>query len=160
MTLQEQVRKLGEESKYREQGDLFLKETGTTLDVTEAVPQTAPIWAKDEQYKHGIKYACTIKNARGTYAFSFWGSIADAEKVAGATNNKAKVREAVKPDAYSVLACLKDDAGDSFADFCANYGYDTDSISAERTYHAVLEQERNMRRLFTHEELEALQGIS
>lgn len=186
--LAESLRKLGDASKYDEQGMVFLKETGSTLEVIETVPQKAPQWAKDEE-KHGIQYACKISNARGSYSFDFWGSIADAEKIEDAMHetdshrffraskyleektgkklmrfsqkrNETAMREAVKPSAYAVLTALHDSAGESFADFCASYGYDEDSRTAERVYHAVMEQERNMRRLYTHDELEALQEIA
>ncbi len=71
-----------------------------------------------------------------------------------------QVREAIKPNAYDVLTCLHPMSEDNFADWCSSLGYDDDSISAERIYKACVEQDRNMRRLFTHDELEALQEIA
>lgn len=161
-TLAEYIRELGDAGKYGEQGRVFLEKTCTTIDVIEAVPQGEPLWISEtgghytERGAKPIHYSITLKNARHSYTFDFWGSINDAEMVELAE----KTREAVKPSAYSILACLKDSAGDSFEDFCANYGYDTDSRTAERTRHAVLEQERNVRKLFTHDEIEALAEIA
>lgn len=77
------LRALGDASKHTEQGEEFLKATGSTLEILEAVPQKAPAWhtvGKGEQ-KHGINYSCKLSNAHGSYSFDFWGSIRDAEMV-------------------------------------------------------------------------------
>lgn len=71
-----------------------------------------------------------------------------------------QLKEELKPSQYSILACLDVCQEDNFSDFCASYGYDDDSITAEKTYKAVLEQDRNLRKLFTIEELEQLQTIN
>ena len=70
-----------------------------------------------------------------------------------------KTKEAIKPKAYDVLACLDTLSIDTFEDFCSDFGYDTDSIIAERTYRAVQEQDRELRKLFTPRQLEKLQKI-
>lgn len=71
-----------------------------------------------------------------------------------------KVKEVIKPNAYDVLACLNPLYEETFEDFCASYGYDTDSIRALKTFEAVKEEDRQLRRLFTHEELEKLAEIN
>lgn len=71
-----------------------------------------------------------------------------------------KLADQLKPSAYSVLACLDQLYADTFEEFCDEFGYDTDSRTAERTYSAMQEQDRRLRRLFTTEELEALQEIN
>lgn len=71
-----------------------------------------------------------------------------------------KTREAVKPNAYDVLASMYLLYSDTFEDFCAEYGYDTDSIKAERTYKEVLQQDRMLRKLFTNDQLDQLSDIS
>ena len=131
---------------YKKQGEDFLAETGTTMEVVEAVPQKRPLWCKEGE-KHGIQYAVTIKNERYSYTFDYWGSISDAEY-------------AENPNAYDVLSCLDVLYSDTFEDFCADFGYDVDSIKAEKTYRAMQEQDRALRRLFTTEHLEKLQEIS
>jgi len=78
------------------------------------------------------------------YTFKFGQSIA-----AGAQD----------PTMYDVLACLtKYDPG-TFENFCSDYGYDTDSRSAERTYKAVCKEWRAVDRLFDDiiEELREIQ---
>jgi len=66
----------------------------------------------------------------------------------------------IAPNAYSVLACLqKYDVG-TFENFCSEFGYDTDSKTAEKTYLAVKDEYLNVCRLFTNQEIELLQEIN
>ncbi len=54
------------------------------------------------------------------------------------------------PSAVDVLESLCMDASgadQSFDEWCSDYGYDTDSRKAERTYRSVQEQTRRLRRL-------------
>lgn len=138
---------------YKKQGEDFLKDTETTLEVVEAVPQRMPLWCKEGE-KHGIQYSVTLKNARYSYTFDFWDSIANKEKREHGNGYKTK------PAAYDVLACLDVLYGDTFEDFCGDFGYDVDSIKAEKTYRAVQEQDRALQKLFTMEQLEKLQEIN
>ena len=65
----------------------------------------------------------------------------------------------VYPSAYDVLSCLtKYDPG-TFAEFCSDFGYDTDSRKAEKTYFAVQDEYANLKRIFSQEELEKMQEI-
>lgn len=52
-----------------------------------------------------------------------------------------------KPDAATVLECLCSDATcpDTFEAFCSEYGYDTDSRRAERTFQACLKTRDELR---------------
>lgn len=53
------------------------------------------------------------------------------------------------PSLYYVLTCLtKQDPG-SFEDFCADYGYDTDSRAAEKIWYDVREEGRAVEALFS-----------
>ena len=53
-----------------------------------------------------------------------------------------------EPTAYDVLSCLtKYDVG-TFDDFCGEFGYDTDSRKAERTYQAVCREWASVSRVF------------
>lgn len=63
------------------------------------------------------------------------------------------------PNPYDVLACLTSSEVGSFKDFCDNYGYDEDSRQAERTYKKVLEEWKNVKMLYSDEEIEKLQEI-
>lgn len=69
------------------------------------------------------------------------------------------IYDRVKPTPYDVLACLtKYDCG-TFENFCSEFGYDTDSRKAEKTYKAVCDEWINIQRLFTDEEIEDLREI-
>lgn len=72
------------------------------------------------------------------------------------------VRAYFAPGAYSVLAGLSGSVNvpETFKDFCDTYGFDTDSIRARDTYHAVEREELNLRRIFTSEQLASLQAIN
>lgn len=65
----------------------------------------------------------------------------------------------VAPTNYSILSCLqKYDVG-TFENFCSEFGYDTDSRKAEKTYKAVCEEYKNLCTLFTDAEIEEMQEI-
>jgi hypothetical protein len=131
-------------SEYDKQAEKFLKDTKTTLTIERANPQTEPIW----KGPHGYQYKVTLQNDRGKYTFDFWDSLA------------AKEEGRAKPSAYSVLACLDQLYADDFEDFCNEFGYDSDSRTAEKTYNAMLEQDRHLRKLFTLDELEKLAEVN
>jgi hypothetical protein len=70
-----------------------------------------------------------------------------------------KIIEGEAPTLYDVLACLqKYDVG-TFDDFCHEFGYDTDSRKAKKTYKAVLKEYNAMCKIFNSEELEVLSYI-
>lgn len=99
-------------------------------------------------------YDVTIKTPRGEMSFNFWDSIHNTE----ITSQNEEKRKAA-PTAYHILACLtKYDPG-LFKEFCSAYGYYEDSRTAERVYHAVLREYKQLQRIFTAEQLEELQEI-
>ena len=174
-------------NEYIKQGQDFLKKTKTTCEIVLAEEQTAPIWA--EGGEHGLKYIITLSNDNGKYTFDFWDSIANSEAIKLLPEAKKrgshcsehmqlerlfdgkrinlitpawekKIKDSFKPSEYAVLACLSLLFEDNFEDFCDSYGYDRDSIKGFKTFEAVKEQDRNMRKLFNHEELELLEAIA
>lgn len=63
------------------------------------------------------------------------------------------------PTSYDVLACLtKYDVG-TFDDFCYEFGYDTDSKTADRVYAAVKEEWLNVCRIWNDQEIKELSEI-
>jgi hypothetical protein len=65
----------------------------------------------------------------------------------------------IPPNEYDVLACLtKYDPG-TFECFCDEFGYDTDSKKAEKTYNAVKDEYLNLCTLFSPSEMEEMQEI-
>lgn len=65
----------------------------------------------------------------------------------------------VEPSAYDLLSCLtKYDPG-TFENFCGDFGYDTDSRKALKTYRAVRKEWRDLEKMFNEEELQQLSEI-
>jgi hypothetical protein len=63
------------------------------------------------------------------------------------------------PTPYEILACMtKYDPG-SFEDFCREYGYDSDSKTADRVYAGVKEEWLNVCRIWNDSEIEELREI-
>lgn len=134
-------------SDYLKQAKDFLEKTNTSFSIKKAEVQTPPSWTKDG--KHGYKYKVTLKNAKGTYAFDFWDSIANRQ-------------EGKRPDAYSVLACLDIYHG-SLDDFVLEFGYnDSDLKISEvlRIYESVQDQTIQLEKLFTESQLKKLMEIA
>ncbi len=68
----------------------------------------------------------------------------------------------VKPTQASVLYCLLSDAdlgSESFDDFCDNLGYNSDSIADFKTYQACMATAKQLRKIFTSEQRQALQEL-
>ncbi len=65
-----------------------------------------------------------------------------------------------KPRAYDVLACLTKYEPGTFEDFCGEFGYDTDSRRAEKTYKAVMKEWKELTYLYSDKELEQLAEIN
>lgn len=109
---------------------------------------------KSKFYKHDLYfqgdkqsrdiYKCTLRNASHSYTFTFGQSIADAGKC---------------PTSYDVISCLQKYEVGTFEDFCSEFGYDSDSRSAYKTYKAVCKEWNNICKLFTSEQLEVLRDI-
>lgn len=70
------------------------------------------------------------------------------------------VDQLITPSCYDVLSCINILSDDTFEDFCHTFGYDEDSITAEKIYRACIDQDRILRKLFNREQLEKLQDIN
>jgi len=125
---------------YEKQAEDFLKATKTEFKTV--------FFKHDKHFPEDKEtrdiYKITLKCGERKYTFNFGQSLAN---------------QGIVPTAYDVLACLqKYDVG-TFEDFCSNFGYDTDSRMAERTYKAVLNEWKNIQRLYTDEEIRQMQEI-
>jgi hypothetical protein len=90
-----------------------------------------PYWDDDKECRYVFKMRL-IRN-RKSYTFTFGQSLFAGSKT---------------PTMYDVLSCLqKYDCG-TFEDFCREYGYDTDSRRAERTYKGCVKEYNAIVRLF------------
>lgn len=120
---------------------MFLAKTGTKFSCK---------YLKNAKYFPDDKgcrdvYTITLTKGKREYVFTFGQSIA---------NTGLK-----EPTAYDVLSTITKNNPGTFDDFCSEYGYDTDSRTAERVYNAVREEWLNVKALFTDDEIATLQEI-
>ncbi|MBU1122379.1 MAG: hypothetical protein KKF54_06775 [Candidatus Omnitrophica bacterium] len=126
---------------YLKQAEDFLKATNTKF---KAKYYNHDYYFDEDKETRDI-YKITLRNKNGSYTFKYGQSLANVGQ---------------KPNAYDVLACLtKYDVG-SLEDFCGNFGYNTDSRKAEKTYRAVVKEYNNITRLFNTEEIGKLAEIN
>lgn len=92
-------------------------------------------------------FPCKLSRNGKSYSFKFGQSIAAGKE---------------KPNMYDILACMTKYDPESFEFFCSNYGYDTDSRKAYKTYLSVCREYEGMCRLFDNSEtiFEELQEIN
>lgn len=90
-----------------------------------------PYFNDDKESRYVFK--CKLIRNRKSYTFTFGQSLYNGSK---------------EPTMYDILSCLqKYDCG-TFENFCDEFGYDTDSRKAERTYKAVCKEYKAVVRLF------------
>ena len=168
-------------NEYLEQAKNFLNKANAKCEIVYGGISRNENWEEKEKRKW---YDVTITTPRGKMAFTFWDSIYDTEisimtfekyvtKKLGynrvenmsysekvkAKKDLARLKAEAVPDEYDMLACLeKYDVG-TFEDFCLEFGYDEDSISAEKIYIAVIKEYKNLTRIFTEEQMEELREI-
>ncbi len=132
-------------SKYTQMADTFLANAHAKIDIRLVGRAVNTDW--DERDLRNL-YDVTIITPRGSMPLRFWDSL---------YNTKQGI---ATPSAYDVLACLtKYDCG-SFDTFCAEFGYNDDSLRAMRTYLACCDEYRNLCRIFTAEQMKELREIS
>lgn len=167
-------------NEYTKQAEKFLQDANATIKIELQGRAINTMW-KEKQLRN--LYAVTITTPRGSYTFDFWDSLYNTELTQTTVKQYARKRfrmlyedmtyeeqkqaftelaqkqKEARPDCYDVLACLtKYDPG-TFEDFCAEYGYDEDSRTAERIYIAAQNEFANLKRIFDPEQLEAMQEI-
>jgi hypothetical protein len=69
-------------------------------------------------------------------------------------------RKGIEPTCYDILASIEKYDPGTFNNFCSEFGYDTDSIKANKTYKAVVKLYSKLCRLFSESELELLREIA
>lgn len=107
---------------------------------------------KRNVYEFTIKNNATKKEYVGTFGDSIHNSTLPPSTLR-VPNPKRK-----DPTAYDILSCL-DICDELFPDFCDNFGYDSDSITARNIYDSVINQSIGLRKVLTPEAIEALQEI-
>lgn len=98
-------------------------------------------------------YEVILLRGRCAYRFEFGQSIVKScpKPVDYIPNPKGGLLirvERIAPTLYDVLACLTKYNPYTFEDFCSEYGYDTDSRKAYKTFEAVKEEWYNVEALF------------
>lgn len=131
-------------SEYEIQADKFMKDTGSKMIVGSPDYGKMPWDDKDDRYIFPITFVRKVDGKTRQFSLKFGQSIADGDK---------------KPTHYDVLACLQKSNPGSFEDFCGDFGYDTDSRKAERTYNAVCSEWNSVDKLW-HDVLDKLQEIN
>lgn len=117
----------------------FIKSNGLVMLSATQVPANPHM--TDFSGKH---YLCEIENRKADREAGFEGR--RTMKVYFSMGDALKGR----PKITDVLDCLASDAtsaDQSFEDWCADYGYNSDSRKALKTYETIREQSRNLRGL-------------
>lgn len=158
---------------YLEQAEEFLNKTNTTLKVE--FKHFGPHFYDDES--HRDIYTVTLERNGLAYTFNFGRSIEKSSKIMAkyASQKLLKARRSLPvpkadeylinpeksvPNSYDILSCLQKNDPGLFEDFCADFGYDTDSIKAKNTYESVRAEFLNLAKLFSGCELEELAEIN
>ena len=168
-------------NEYLAQAKQFLTDCNATMEI-KFVGKEIPAHWKDETKPHN-KYQFTITTPKGSYTSYFWDSLYNTElsemNIQRYAEKKYKIHwydvsafekgkairelDALKaeaiPNEYDVLACLEKYSYDSFSDFCAEFGYSTDSIAAREIFLACGEEYAGLSRIFTEEQMEKMREI-
>ncbi len=114
----------------------FANEIGLTLSVRYGA--LLPWEQQDEWQQQANGWTVTLRLSGRRYTTSFW-------------TGSARTREPNREDVLSALLSDAQAGEKTFADFCADFGYDEDSRRALRTWSACRAMSRKLRRLLgTH----------
>lgn len=170
---------------YQQHATDFLTSTGTTF--TAEFLENGKHFEDDKEVRD--IYKITLKRGQRKYSFKFGQSIMNSQYYqdrikqrtytlsGGCRTGNYSINDIVKyngglgygspltlvkgiiPDSYDVLACLTKYPVYDFADFCSEFGYDTDSRKAHKIYKAVKREWENVTMLYNEAELEQLREI-
>ena len=167
---------------YQAQAKQFLADCNATMEINFIGKEVPSHWLGET--KPHNKYQFTITTPKGKYTSYFWDSLYNtkvsevSERIyaqqkykasydclrshekAKARAELAKLKANAIPTEYDILACVEKYSYDSFSDFCAEFGYSTDSISARETFLACGEEYAGLRRIFTEEQMEKMREIN
>jgi hypothetical protein len=136
---------------YNKQAQDFLEKTGTKF---KAAFLGNMKYFDDDTEKRDV-YEITLERTGKKWSFQFGQYIANSgDKVKrnpkGETlyDHELLNRKRIAPTPYDVLAAITKYDPEDFENFCANYGYDTDSRKAEKTYFAVQKEYKHVVNMF------------
>ena len=145
-------------SSYEIQADEFLEKTKTTMTV---VYSGHGKYFPDDKDERDIYTITLSRPGKTPYTFTFGQSIINSrpgtrEKISYADRQKRRPK---KPSAYDVLACLEKYELDTHEDFCAAFGYDTDSRKGLDLYLRLQKEQKAVYHLFSDvmDELQEIQ---
>lgn len=168
-------------TEYEAQAKQFLADCNATMEI-KFIGREIPTHWLGETKQHN-KYQFTITTPKGKYTSYFWDSLHNTEvremtadnlackkykahydvlRMHERTNVLRELRELKAnaiPTEYDILACVEKYSYDSFSDFCSEFGFSTDSISARRTFLACGEEYAGLRRISTEEQMEKMREI-
>lgn len=163
---------------YVAQAKQFLADCNATVEI-KFLCKTSPRW---DSNLHNC-YWFTITTPKGSHSGKFYDSLHNTEisdmslmdycrkyhkrnpmDMTFYERNKwtkelAKLKANAIPSEYDILATVEKYSYDNFSDFCAEFGYSTDSISARETFLACGEEYAGLRRIFTEEQMEKMREI-
>lgn len=133
-------------SEYELKALLFLHEHGISFSAA-FKGNKCPMWCEDKHI-HGDRYLITFRRlgTRQKLSLSFWNSLNDSEK-------------GKEPSPYDVLAAIQKYDPGTPENFFSDFGYSEDSIKANKTYKAVVNEWEKNRNFFTITELGELEDI-
>lgn len=168
-------------TEYEAQAKQFLTDCNATMEIKFVGKEIPTNW--QGEVKPHNKYQFTITTPKGKYTGYFWDSLRNTEVSEMTADNLAckkykahwdvlrmherrnVLRELVElkanaiPSEYDILSCVEKYSYDSFSDFCDEFGYSTDSISARETYLGCGEEYAGLRRIFTDKQMEKMREI-
>lgn len=135
-------------TEYDTQADGFLRKHDIRFSFVHHADRCPPYC--DDRCCHGDRHRVTFwhRLKRKRLSFNFWNSLHDAQSHAQ-----------FKP--YDVLACISSECTcpDTFEDFCAEYGYDADSLKAHEVFKRCSRFAKRLQAFFTEDELSELAEI-
>jgi len=102
----------------------------------------------DDKQERDVYEIILSREGKEIFAFRFGQSIANSGEPYKRNPQGKTVRKRITPTPYDVLACLIKHDVETFEDFCAEYGYNTDSRKAEKIYFNVQREYKNVQRVF------------
>lgn len=154
------------ENQYHKQAENFLKKHGISFSYVRQGEEDSQICKGKKNYVFRFTFS---RPGKRDFSEIFHGSVADYEAHKNAGKDKQgffsfkqakKDKERAILHAYDVIACLTKYSPETFADWCNEFGYDTDSRKAFSIYEKVCEEWGEVRAFFTAEEREEMQEIN
>jgi hypothetical protein len=127
-------------NEFTEQAQQFLDEAKVQFKVKLLGP--IKFFCEPTQARHVFKV--TFRRGQKYFTVKFKQSVASGD---------------THPTPYDVLSCLTKHNPHRFKDFCADYGYDTDSRKAYDAYKEVVKEWEKVSSFFSEAELKQLQEI-